>query len=357
MNLEHLGWNEYWQEQKKQTPYRVEPVARVARVDKGGAVLRTQSGTLRGLLSSRMLDREQATRPSVGDWIIYVPFSDEEGLILEVLNRAHTISRKSAGRSTQEQVLAANLDRVFVVSSMNEDFNPNRLERFLAMAWQSGAQPVVLLTKADTCADPESYAEALQTVAPGVDHYLTSAVDESGLDAVRALVGPGTTSVFVGSSGVGKSTLINALAGEEVMATAGIREQDGKGRHTTTHRELILLPTGGVVIDTPGVRELGLWASETALDNTFSEIEAMSANCRFADCTHDREPACAVQGAVATGLLEQRRLDSFHKMVREMQNLQERTSQDQRWKTKVKNRSFGRLIKDAKRMNNTARKG
>ena len=217
-----------------------------------------------------------------------------------------------------EQVVAANVDVAVLVASMNADLNARRLERYLATAWQSGATPVVVLTKADIAADPEADIAEAESVAFGAPVLAVSAVTGEGLDALASHLKAGETAVLVGSSGVGKSTLVNALAGEALMVTAAIREDDAHGRHTTTHRELIRLPSGALILDTPGMRELGLIDADDGLSATFEDIEALAADCRFSDCGHGSEPGCAVRAALRDGTLDEGRWRSFQKLQREL---------------------------------------
>ena len=230
--------------------------------------------------------------------------------------RRTAVVRDSAGRTSLEQVVAANVDVVLVVEHLDPDPDLGRVERLLTLAWRSGARPVVVLTKADLVPDPDGMAAEVAQVAIGVDVHAVSVLDGAGLDPVRALLAPGVALVAVGASGAGKSSLVNSLAGRQVMATGEIRA-DGRGRHTTTHRELVPLAGGAVLVDTPGLRGVGLVAAPDALDTTFADVAALAAACRFTDCSHEREPGCAVRAAVASGELAERRLVSWHKLARE----------------------------------------
>jgi ribosome biogenesis GTPase len=235
-------------------------------------------------------------------------------------------------------VVAANVDVVLVVVAIDRPLNPASAERALALVWESGAAPVLVLNKADLSPDPEREADAAAAVAPGVPAHLASARDGAGLDAVAAHLGPGRTGAVVGPSGAGKSTLVNRLLDAEAQATGDVREWDRRGRHTTTSRELVRLPAGGVLIDTPGMREMGMWDAEAGLDSVFADIEALAASCAFRDCAHASEPGCAVRGAVAEGTLDPRRLQSWVKLRRELawqerrHDLQARLAEQRRWK-------------------------
>ncbi len=254
--------------------------------------------------------------PAVGDFVMLSLPATEAGhaLIHRVLQRKSAFARRAVGLEQQSQIVAANIDLVFICMSLNNDYNASRLERYLAVAWNSRALPVVILTKTDLCADLSPILEEISALAPGVEVLSTSVNDQSSHDSLRACLKPGVTASFIGSSGVGKSTLINLLAGKDILRTARIG-QDDKGRHTTTHRELLLLPQGGLVIDTPGMRELGVESAD--LSQSFADIEALTARCRFDNCTHGPEPGCAVREALETGNLDARRWANYQKLKRE----------------------------------------
>jgi len=261
--------------------------------------------------------------PAVGDWVALAARPDEGAATIHALMPRRTaFVRKAAQSVADEQVVAANVDVALLVASMNADFNARRLERYLATAWQSGAEPVVVLTKADLADDPDAAIDEAESVAFGAPVLAVSAVTGEGLEALAAYLKPAETAVLVGSSGVGKSSLVNALAGENLMAIQAIREDDAKGRHTTTHRELIRLPSGALVLDTPGMRELGLIDADEGLSTAFEDIEALAEACRFSDCGHSNEPGCAVRGALESGALDHGRWKSFQKLQREMAHLE-----------------------------------
>lgn len=246
--------------------------------------------------------------PAVGDFVMAGKTGEEtQAVIHQVLPRKSVFMRKAAGSDRKEQLVATNIDIVFLCMALNQDFNVRRLERYLSIAWDSGAKPVVVLTKSDICKDIEEKLLAVQEAAPGVRIIKTTALETAGIEEILPYLSAGTTAAFLGSSGVGKSTLVNRLLGEERLATGGIRNDD-KGRHTTTHRELLFLPDGGMVIDTPGMRELGMWDAKSGIDRTFSDIEELALQCRFRDCTHTVEPGCAVQKALKNGTLSKERM-------------------------------------------------
>ncbi|TEB04187.1 putative ribosome biogenesis GTPase RsgA [Pelotomaculum schinkii] len=261
--------------------------------------------------------RDSSDYPVVGDWVMVDRIDDSGGnaIIHRILRRQSAFERKAAGTSNQTQVVAANIDTVFICMSLNNNFNLRRLERYLAIAWDSMATPVVILTKSDLCDDISARLSEAHSVAPGVDVLVTTSMGDEGYAAVNRYLGQGKTAAFIGSSGVGKSTLINRLMGEEILVTYETGDDD-KGRHTTTHRQLIALPNGGVVIDTPGMRELQLENAD--LSKSFADIEDLANYCRFNDCKHQNEPGCAVKTAIEKGILSAERLGSYQKLQTEL---------------------------------------
>lgn len=277
-----------------------------------------ESGELTAEVSGklRFASRTPSDFPAVGDFVMLDRDSDENGnaVITHVLSRKSAFIRKAAGTSNEEQIVASNIDTVFICMSLNNDFNLRRLERYLSISWDSGAVPVVVLTKADLCSDVAQRLCEVKSAAVGVDILVTSSVRKDGYRQVAQYIAEGRTVAFIGSSGVGKSTLINCLTGEDRLDTNGLRSDD-KGRHTTTRRELILLKNGGMVIDTPGMRELGLESAD--LSRTFADISELASECRFRDCTHTVEPGCAVQRAVSDGTLSAERVSGYQKLKKE----------------------------------------
>lgn len=255
--------------------------------------------------------------PTTGDFVIIEYNAQGDSLINKTLNRTSLFARLDPTPGRGEQAVAANFDYVFILSSLNQDFNARRIERYVALTWQSGAIPVVILTKADLTDDCSEQIYAAQGSAIGVNVHVVSSKEGHGLNELNQYLQPGKTIVFLGSSGVGKSSLLNALAEEEIMAVNTIRENDSKGRHTTTHRQLIMLKNGAMIIDTPGMRELGMWDAESGLSETFSDIESYFGKCRFSDCSHQSEPGCAVKESIKNGELSQERFDSYLKLKKE----------------------------------------
>jgi ribosome biogenesis GTPase len=349
MTLESLGWDqdlerafESWAGKANLQPGRVViEFNYICRIwCEGKEIEAVRSGRLTHRASSR------GELPAVGDWVVVRKRPDENrGAIIAVLPRRSWFSRRMAGQVTDEQVVAANVDVVFIVMALDADFSLRRLERYLLLARESGASPVVLLTKPDVCVDvPARVAQVTATTGEVPVHVVSPKLNQ-GLDRVAEYLPCGKTGALLGSSGVGKSTIINRLVGRDVQKTRDIRESDSKGRHTTTHRELVLLPNGGFLIDTPGMRELQLWDVGDAFSETFDDIEALASDCRFTDCRHRGEPRCAVTAAVEEGRLPAARLESYLKLQDELGYLARQ--QDERAELEEKRRSkiMGKALK------------
>lgn len=284
--------------------------------DKGKGFARLKKGSF--------YDNPNAIYPTIGDFVMIEWNSMGDSQIIETLKRDSSFSRASSSadrnhemHTQHEQLVAANFDYVFIMQSLNDNFNIRRIERYLTLAWESGAIPVIVLTKCDLVDDVESYISEIESVAIGVDVYAISCKAKIGLEKLQKYFKKGNTLVFLGSSGVGKSTLVNTLIGKDVMKTSEIREDDSKGRHTTTNRQLLMLPTGAMVIDTPGMRELGMWNCDDGIDKTFQDVEKYFGTCKFSDCTHTSEPGCKVLEAIKNGELSEERYNAYMKLKNE----------------------------------------
>jgi len=339
---ERLGWSSFFEQQWQQHHGHTADgsaffPARVVGEERGLARLATDLacefwGELTG---KARLDEH----PAVGDWVVASRASlGARAQIHAVLPRRTCLTRRAAGRSDRPQILAANVDVAFLVASLHLDFHARRLERYLTTVWDGGARPIVLLTKLDLCDDPAPFVREVEAVAPGVEVHALSGLTGDGVDAVASSLPPGTTAVLLGSSGTGKSTLINRLLGQDVAPTLPIRKHDGRGRHATTSRHLWALASGGLVIDTPGMRELQLWVDEETLGRVFGDVGDVARRCRFRDCGHGSEPGCAVRAALADGSLPEERFASYVKLGRELafqarkSDRAEMSREKERWK-------------------------
>jgi ribosome biogenesis GTPase len=325
-----IGWDDYYENGFK--PYRQQGYChgRIFVEHRNIYGIYTEFGEMSGEITGKLRYNAEGggDYPAVGDWVaISIIPGESRAIIHAVLPRKSRFSRKAAGVETREQVVAANFDTVFVVSSLNREFNLRRMERYLTMAWESGAQPVVVLSKADLCENAEKQVSLARSAAIGICVHAVSSVTGQGIEELSEYIVPGRTVAVLGSSGVGKSSLINCLAGLELLETGDIREGDDRGRHTTTHRQLLQLPGGGLIIDTPGMRELQLWDGEEGLKDTFEDIERLSHSCRFSDCRHMQEPGCAVKNAIDGGILDRERFESYMKLEKEMRYLESKQNQ------------------------------
>jgi ribosome biogenesis GTPase len=320
VDLPSLGWDGHFASAYGRFDRPGRRAARVTRVDRGVCTALAADGSLRASLSGSLLAAAAAdptALPCAGDWVVVRDWPDDRTTLEAVLPRRSVIARAGTGPESTGQVLAANLDTVAVVEPMDPSPDLGRVERLLALAWESGARPLLVLTKADLAADPAAVADQLAAVAAGAEVFAVSARQGRGVERLRPFVGYGQTLGLLGRSGAGKSSLVNALAGATVMETKALRS-DGRGRHTTTYRALVALPGGGAVVDTPGLRQVGLFDSTAGLDRAFADVAALAAACRFRDCRHEAEPGCAVLAAVDDGALAPRRLASWRKLREEL---------------------------------------
>ncbi|SKA92849.1 ribosome biogenesis GTPase [Caloramator quimbayensis] len=349
MNLTDLGWNKYFEESFKSFADKDYIVGKIFIEQRHLYGIYTELGEYQGEISGKMRYEAEKTGdfPVVGDFVVLTPIHNEKKAIIHaVLPRKSKFSRKAAGVQTNEQVLASNFDTVFIVTSLNGDLSLRRLERYLTMAYESNANPVIVLSKADLCTDIEGKLCQVEAVAIGTPIHVISTVDGRGIDDIKKYLKNGMTAVVLGSSGVGKSTLINYIAGEELLLTGSIREYDDTGRHTTTHRQLVKLPTGGFIIDTPGLREFQLWDGSEGIQETFKDIQEIAKGCKFRDCRHDKEIGCAVKAAIEEGILDAKRLESYNKLQRELRYLEGKQNQLIRMNGKKRVKDLCKAIKN-----------
>lgn len=311
--LRSLGWDEQREAEAAGSGTPGAIPGRIARVDRGVCTVFAADGAHRAAVPPRF------PTPAVGDWALFAPAVEggDDAVLKALLERRTSFSRHAAGEETLEQVVAANVDVVLLMNALDQRFSVRRIERYLTLGWQSGAQPVIVFTKTDLCDDVERILLETESVSFGADVLALSSVTREGLDQLDPYLTGNRTVALLGLSGAGKSTLINRLAGEELLRTQEVRE-DGRGRHTTTHRELIPLPGGGVLVDTPGMRSAGLWGEEAGLEHAFTDVEELAAHCRFTDCRHETEPGCAILAAIEQGTLPAERLESYNTLLREL---------------------------------------
>ncbi len=354
MNLEELGWNAAFAAHFESFSGQNLCPARVVREERLSYEVLGECGPLRASIAGRLRHQADAAAelPAVGDWVAIEPRASEGAATIHaVLPRSSAFTRRAAGTAGDEQVAAANVDHIFLVSGLDGDFNPRRIERYVTVAWNSGATPVVVLNKADVCGDVAAALGEIEAVAPGVPIHALSAAKRSGMDSLDAYLQRGRTVALLGSSGVGTSTLVNALLESDVQRTKSVRCGDDHGRHTTTHRELFVLPGGGMIIDTPGMRELQLWSDDgDGLDSSFADVAALAERCRFRDCGHDGEPGCAIRAALEQGTLDAGRLASHRKLQRELRYAELRNDQSAQLIQKAKWRKVHKAYRKRTKM-------
>jgi ribosome biogenesis GTPase len=314
MSLQDFGWSPFFLQQLSLDDFETLVPARVTAMHRSGLILNDGEGEFQIALGARWFQVDGEQRPTVGDWVL---LDSPRAKVERMLDRKSLFKRLAAGAKVETQLIAANIDTLFLVTSCNDEFNESRLERYLALATDSGVEPVMVLTKSDLSSQWETFADRARGVSRSIAIEVVNALDASTLNGVRAWCQPGQTVALVGSSGVGKSTLVNTLAGRDAQLTQGIREDDAHGRHTTTHRSLHLLDEGGLLLDVPGLRELGIADTGDNLGSIFEDIETLTSRCRFVDCGHGAEPGCAVIEAIEAGRLDERRLRNYEKLLRE----------------------------------------
>lgn len=340
LSLPQLGWSAFFQQQLSLDELETHTVGRVLSHHRNRYLIQTEHTQF------SLEIRPNMVALTVGDWILV----DKDLQLSRALDRLTLLSRKAAGSKVAEQLIAANVNTLFIVNALNHDFNLSRIERYLAIAHDSGCEPVIVLTKEDRCENVQDYLQQVQTLDPFLMAETVNSLDPQSVEKLNSWCKTGQTVAFVGSSGVGKSTLVNTLMQDELLATAGVREDDNKGRHTTTSRALFVMPSGGVLLDTPGIRELKIADCEQGVNETFSDIGVLASQCRFADCSHQAEPHCAVQKALDSGELDERRLNNYFKLLREQKrngaSLAENRSSDKNLtKFYKKTQQQGRAIK------------
>ncbi|MFC2150236.1 ribosome small subunit-dependent GTPase A [Calditrichota bacterium] len=354
MNLDSLGWNSFFEKayEEYSTDKQAQP-ARVARQNKAQYEVYCKEGHLTAQTSGAFnFAAESSTDfPTVGDWVVISKIPDEEKAIIHVvLPRKSAFTRKVAGTITDEQVIASNVDVIFIVTGLDNNYNLSRIERYLAQTLMSGTQPVILLNKADLCLNPQEKLAEVQAIAGTAPVHLFSAIEDTDLNFLLDYIDRGVTATLTGSSGVGKTTIINSFLESQLLPTQQISNTVGKGMHTTTWREMVLLPNGGIVIDTPGMRELQLWADDDYQPSHFEEIERIIGACHFRNCNHKDEPGCAIRAALEDGSLEERRWRSYQKMTKEIQQLEFRKNIKAKRNAKARSKAISKYSRQLKKM-------
>jgi ribosome biogenesis GTPase len=347
-NLIQLGWNEFFENQFQVYKNRGLIPTRVAAENKQRYILVTESGELTGEVTGKLLysSATSAELPKTGDWVAAAVFEKEKKAIIHsMLERKTKLSRKAADRKTEEQIIATNIDFVFVVQGLDNNFNLRRLERYVVSILESGAKPIIVLNKTDLVEEPTVMQRKVKEIIHGIPVILTDATRGIGIIDIKNILKVGLTGVFTGSSGVGKSTIINSLLDEHILETSTVSSSVNKGRHTTARREMLIIPNGGIVIDTPGMREFQLWSVDEGLNKLFDEVESIVLKCKFTDCTHTNEKGCAVIDALEKGIIDEERLDSYRKLQKELDYLEEKQSKSAFLRRKEREKKLHKEIK------------
>ncbi len=348
MNLEKWGLTSHF---KEKTKYLVEQGLHIGRIVKENRHLyeiETEQGRLSGKVSGHFdyTAVNRADYPTIGDWVA-IKIDQNTAVIEKLIDRKSAFSRKRAGKEIEEQIIAANIDYIFLVFALEggRNYSEGAVERFLTRAWDSGASPIIILNKSDLCENTADFICKTESIAAGTPIHLTSAIDGNGIEELKNYLKPGKTIGFTGYSGVGKSALINALCGVDIMRTGSIREDDKRGKHTTTHKELILLDDGSILIDSPGLKELQLWGDESSLDSTFEDISDLADLCRFNNCSHNGEPGCMIQASLNNGDLDMDRYNRYLQMKKELQRLERKNSKKAQLEAKKKDKDISKWAK------------
>ena len=347
-NLKTLGWNSFFEKQYEEYKNSGFIPGRIAVENKNNYLVLTENGEVLAEVSGKLMFTVESNSelPKTGDWVLLSIFDeDSRGIIHKVLERQTKISRRAAGKTSDEQIIITNVDYIFIVQSLDNNFNINRLERYLVTIFQSGAVPIIILSKADVCEDVDSKLAEINNRFPDIKTIVISSFKDVGISELCEVLEFGKTYAFLGSSGVGKSTIINKLIGEEMLKTTEVRTSDNKGKHTTTKRELIILEDKGILIDTPGMRGLQLWSADDGMSVVFTEFEEFAGQCRFADCTHTHEIDCAIIDAVKNNIIPQSKYDNYLKMRKELRYLESRVDQKVYLEEKKKMKDLNKIQK------------